>query len=302
MYPDYKKQVLLHYQEKAAAGTLSTRLIQPSPAQLREECKTVCLERYDRRDQQALRTFFGSHGDKPACLQTIKDCGTDKFRPLVNFLKKPSIDTEVKNIELLAWLIDFQPRPFDLGKDYGVDSPKVPGTVEKEIVEDLDDKVKIPLKDDPNETADKTDVLTAEVIASAKPVAKLWTRMAVIACLLVVFIGGIVYWVHNHQVPPIALTGHEKCMYWAGDHYAPVSCSQKLGDTLIIALDSEKLNGFKKITQPDTITYRNIGAVWYVKINGNIEFYTSGGFHPMDRELRLRPITAYIINKYIQKN
>ncbi len=88
-------------------------------------------------------------------------------------------------------------------------------------------------------------------------------------------------------------------MFWAGDHYQQTSCSQHFTDTLIIALDSEKLMHFRKITQPDTITEKSKGLVWYVRYNGSLEFYTSGGFHPIDPRLRLKPITEYMIRKYI---
>ncbi|HEX3935822.1 MAG TPA: hypothetical protein VHW43_14165 [Puia sp.] len=88
-------------------------------------------------------------------------------------------------------------------------------------------------------------------------------------------------------------------MFWADDHYQPVSCNQKLGDTVIIALDSEKLAHFRKITRPDTITDAAIGHVWYVRYRGAYEFYTTGGYHPLDPNLRLRPITNFIITRHI---
>jgi len=45
-----------------------------------------------------------------------------------------------------------------------------------------------------------------------------------------------------------------------------------------------------------------IGYVWYVKLNGTIEFYTAEGYHPVRRELRLLPITLYMINKHIRSS
>jgi len=88
-------------------------------------------------------------------------------------------------------------------------------------------------------------------------------------------------------------------MFWAGDHYQSISCTQHFVDTLVVALDSEKIIHFKKITRPDTITLNAVGCVWYVKYRGDIEYYTSDGFHPIDPQLRLKPITPYMIRKYI---
>ncbi|WP_315823473.1 hypothetical protein [Paraflavitalea speifideaquila] len=61
-------------------------------------------------------------------------------------------------------------------------------------------------------------------------------------------------------------------MYWAGDHYQPVPCNQKVPNTLVVALDTLLIKNFRKITQPDTITNRAIGLVWYSKINNKVEF------------------------------
>ncbi len=67
-------------------------------------------------------------------------------------------------------------------------------------------------------------------------------------------------------------TGNGGCMYWAGDHYQPVPCNQKVPNTLVVALDTLLIKNFRKITQPDTITNRAIGLVWYSKINNKVEF------------------------------
>jgi hypothetical protein len=88
-------------------------------------------------------------------------------------------------------------------------------------------------------------------------------------------------------------------MFWADDHYQPISCNQKVDNVQVIALDSVNLYHFKKITLPDTITLNAIGFVWYAKYRGTIEFYTDSGFHPIDPGLRLKRITAYMIRKYI---
>ena len=40
------------------------------------------------------------------------------FRPVVNFMLRKTKKPDEKVIELLAWLINFEPRPFNYGKKY----------------------------------------------------------------------------------------------------------------------------------------------------------------------------------------
>jgi hypothetical protein len=88
-------------------------------------------------------------------------------------------------------------------------------------------------------------------------------------------------------------------MYWAKDHFQPIPCTQKVPNTLVVALDTVKVKNFKRITRPDTITNRAKGSVWYSKIDNEIEFFTADGEHPVVIGRRLKPITDYIIDKYI---
>ncbi|MCH5718552.1 hypothetical protein [Niabella hibiscisoli] len=121
--------------------------------------------------------------------------------------------------------------------------------------------------------------------------------------LLVSATGIIIYQAKNNDgsIMPIGSSADGKqCMYWTGDHYEAVPCSRKIDDVIVIALDTVKLRRFKKITRPDTITENDIGRVWYTRINKQLEFYTAYDNHPTQPQFRLKPITGYIIDKYIQ--
>ena len=91
-------------------------------------------------------------------------------------------------------------------------------------------------------------------------------------------------------------------MYWIGNEYKRVSCSEKHGDTLIVALDTFRLQHFKKINDPDTITANAIGSVWYIKVNGKMECFTAGGDYPLDPNRKVKPITLYMIKTHIRQN
>jgi hypothetical protein len=131
----------------------------------------------------------------------------------------------------------------------------------------------------------REDMVKIETEETTKPV----TIRKTIAALIVIVLACGLYWGLTRQ-----------CMYWAGDHYQMSSCDIKLGDTGMIAFDEQKAR-LKRINRPDTISYKAIGRVWYVKIDKGIEYYTAGGFHPIEYKKKLKPITVYMIDKYITR-
>jgi len=299
----YTDAVAGDYQAKKAANTLSLRLVHPTPAKLKEECKVACRERYERKDYPILKTFFGEAADVKSCLAAIGKCEIDKFKPLLNFINGKVSDPHPTTVELLAWLIDFKDRPFDDQKKYEVSAP--PRAI-NEDVQIQDEK----WKESEEEQEDKKvmQVLKSNIEENAAITAPAKTTQKIIAsAILLAILAPVIYLSisrsSDREKPQgVVLTGHETCMYWTGDHYQQISCSQKLGDTLIVALDNMKLSHFKKITQPDTITKNAIGYVWYSKIDGNLEWYTADGNHPVYPKYRLRPITLYMIDKHIKPN
>jgi hypothetical protein len=301
MFIDYQKLVFQDYQKKKADNALSPRLIYPTPAQIKEECIAVCSDRYSKKDEACLIGFFGRREDQAAYMQAIEKHETDKFKPLVNYLRSKVGMTELKNIELLAWLINFEPRPFEYGKRYIVEQEDekvlVAGEQEENngievspefnIAEPEDEEVgmQIEEQDENNGTGIPSKIITTS---------KLNFRIlaAGILILLIISVGAGIYLF-------LRPNGPQGCMYWADDHYEAVSCNQKFRDKVVLALDTAKLYHFKRITEPDTITWKSKGSVWYVKVGEGIEFYTSDGFHPVQVEKRLRPVTDYIIYKYV---
>jgi hypothetical protein len=298
MFVDYTKLVLRSYEEKKAGNKLSPRLIHPTPAKLKEECEAVFSARYERKDQRTLNVFFGEGREGEAGLKAIRRCGTDKFKPLANFLIKKTQATEDKNIELLAWLIDFDKRPYEYGKRYDAES----GVCENAAVEKIEEAFEEPIVNPDLSREDKHSPPHA-VLSQTPPKKNHFKRHVIITAITILIAAvGIVYWVQLNKSQAgssLSFITAQACMCWAGDHYEQVSCS-KHGDTLVVALDTFKLRHLKKINLPDTITQNAIGAVWYIKVNGDIEFFTSGGYYPLDPTRKLKPVTSYIIKKYIQ--
>lgn len=308
MFEDYSAQVLAAYRDKKISGTLSPNLNHPTPAGLKTECALVLSERGLEEDETILRLFFGSKENSTAYMLAIRNCEADKFRPLCNFLRENADSTGVKNIELLAWLIDFKPRP------YTYRQPKLsriqedtlnitiagPEKKQDEIITGGDlTEIPVARQDETREIqppASQKDQLRNEkkgIYPKSLSIRK--PGNAAIAFLILAIIAGGAYFISTN-------TGPGKCMYWTGDHYQPGSCDLRVNDTQVLALDTMRVAHFKKITRPDTLTGNSVGKVYYFKLNNNFEFYTAGGTHPVYSNRRLKPLTDYILNKYIPRN
>lgn len=321
MFPDYERLVLEDYLQKRTDNKFPLSLSMPSPARLKEECERVCMERFERKDEAMIRAFFGKSGDKKECLKAIEECNINRFKSLVKYLRTGGVtNPEPENIELLAWLIDFKERPFVLGKRYiskEVDRPKItiivppdpPGGV---VMEQPDHKpvgdvnvpgvskpAQVPKSDGMGEEWAGSDKENTASVLTVLPAWRYWNAAVAGSLLLVAGIIGFVSWDNKQLSMSAALNG--SCMYWAVDHYQPIPCHQKMPNTLVVALDSLLVRNFRKIMQPDTITNRAKGWVWYSKINNKLEFFTCDGEHPVVIGRRLKPITDYIIDKYIRQ-
>jgi hypothetical protein len=269
MFADYKCLVLQDYRKKRAENILPPALVRPSPARLKKECMRVCSERFDRRVEKTLKDFFEQGSDRGSFLQAIGRFDNDRLKPLGNFLKGVTNKPDDKIIELLAWLIGFTPRPFDYSRKY-------PPCVDSE---------------EANVEGSAPEETTAPEEKPPKP--KKWKPVIRGLALILAALG--LYWLIVRN-----FSGRHACMYWVGDHYRATLCSEKHGDTLVVELDSEKMAHFRKITRPDTITENALGSIWYANFQGVYECYTSPGFHPVDTNLKLRPLTDYVLLKHIR--
>ncbi len=87
-------------------------------------------------------------------------------------------------------------------------------------------------------------------------------------------------------------------MYWDGTEYKITSCEDRNPHREIIPIDTIKLNYFKKITRPDTLTVKNaLGKVWYSKSDNVVEFFTMDGVNP-DNDKGLLIATKHMLRKH----
>ena len=286
---EYKKLVLEDFDQKILAQQLPAELISLTPGNLKSASVNICEDRFDPKDGIILDSFFGKKENAYAYRQAIQNSSVDVFRPLINLLKKRSIKPSLKNVNLLAWLIDFQPRPYH-------PSLIISNTDQDQTNINQDKQPDSSLSPTATETAEyeADPVLPAPVLK--KPLAR--RRNVIIACALLLAIALTSYLVINYQKSP-EITGSEGCMFWHSDHYQPIDCSRKFLHSQLYPIDHKLVDGFKRITLPDTLTMRSLGKVWYAKFRGRIEFYTQGGAHPVDTNKRLLPVSDHILKKYV---
>lgn len=288
MWKDYKDDIFAFYGQKKENGALTSRLRQGSPALLRDECLFMWRNKYNRKDERALMDFFELEVIDNSFEDTVINFEIDKFKQLSKCLKKPSIDTDEKNVELLAWLIEFEPRPYDI---YKKRKNSIATTIspEPKEVESPDTSA------NPKENKDTEGQAPLPFVSPVSPKQhpKSFTKKVLIAAAAAIVIATFIFIL-------IRITlAEQSCMYWNGDRYVKISCNEHMSQAQVIALDTQVLRHFKRITTPDTITLKSVGAVWYIKQNGQLQFFTAEGNHPTDPNIHLRPVTDYIIRKYI---
>ncbi|GAA5089404.1 hypothetical protein GCM10023210_14200 [Chryseobacterium ginsengisoli] len=111
MFEKYRNDVRQFYETQKALGLLSMNLTYPTIARLRNECIILFNDGCNENDLRILTSFLGKSMREQLLEPAIRYCDVEKFKALLNFLKR-DIKTGEKNVELLAWLIDFKPRQY----------------------------------------------------------------------------------------------------------------------------------------------------------------------------------------------
>jgi len=290
MFSDYKAAVINSYQQKRKEGSLSLNLQQPTPAKLKKECLSVFGIRRSRNDLEILSQFFGHRAEEVAYEAAIRTMDTDKFRPLVNLLIGKVRETEDKNIALLSWLIDFNPRPYRFGSSFTNNEKYAEGHKEPEDTVIGAEKLgTAPLKNEDLNLVKGMGTGGAPKSGNKVNYVHEYKKLGLIVFgILIISVLGISFY-----------TSKPQCMYWTGDQYEAIACDKKAPNIQPILADDFKLEHFKRITKRDTLTYNDINKVWYASVDKQIEFYTCPGEDPRLAGRQLRPMSEYIFEKYI---
>lgn len=256
---EYRELVLKDLDRKLATRFLPMELVTPTRKSLKDHSINICSQRFDAKDEGILTSVFGLRENKAAYIIAIQNSSAEDFKTLHNFLKDRSINTSFTNICLLAWMIDFEPRPYhpDLKspepKESGKRNPTTP-----------------PVSDGPKKNR---------------------TTLWLVSGFLLLTIPIMYIWVNTP-------TGNEKCMIWKDDHYEPINCNVKVIRKSVVPINHDVIDNFQKITRPDTLTTYSERKVHYIKTKKGVEFYTTYGRYPLDTTRRLWPMTNRILRKW----
>src|ERR1700743_648084 len=105
---EYKELVLAYYLELLKTGALSSELMAPKPGNIKARVLKTLGERFDPKDEKTLESFVGRKADVGAYYKVVDVSSADLYRPLVKALKERSVNTNLRNMDLLAWLIDYK--------------------------------------------------------------------------------------------------------------------------------------------------------------------------------------------------
>ena len=270
----YKKAIKQHY-EKEKNGYYSSFLLKPSRANLRNLCVERLKENATTDDLNSFKIYIGFEF-KPENKNKLKD-ETDRFRAIENFLKGSSESNDLETINLTAILVDFSPRPF----------LKFVRSINGEKDAVIEENTTAGVKDEKEEINISTE-------KKSKRKGKLIYGLLGFTALF-----SIGYTAKDLVLP------EKECMQWQNNHYELVECDSEINSlystSSIIPFD-ENTFGIQKLPVCDTTTFFKGGkaVIWYCKVTSDsLEYFNRPGFHPIS-EKSLRPVTDYIINKYVK--
>lgn len=294
---DFNKAVIEFYLQKKADNDLN-ELQSISPAKLKDLLLSKLASGELQKDIPSLEKIFNNAKKFENLTRAITNESIDKFRPIQYFIQgRTTIPTD-DTIILLSIFLDFKPRPYAVWKekDVEVDHHVLPGAEEAPEStetkstdgEDISDE-KPPITTNGFEAGTTT---TGNNKDEPAPPKRNWNlkdkkSLSILGSALVITLLMAFYsW------------PHKQCMYWDGEKYIAMYCDEADYQLQSLALNSEKLENFKRITRKDTLTKDHVNKVWYSKIDTEVEFFTCPGLHPVHPHRSLKAATLHIIEKY----
>lgn len=314
-FEDYKKEILAQY-NLAKEGRNADLLQNPTPGNLKRLCLQLLDEELNNSDEQAfLNFFFPKEGQTLQGL--IRKMNADGLRTPSDFLRTGQGLTNHYHANLIAVLVDFNPRPYVkfqktvqekseeeiLKKDISVakPSPVIENKETAPITSEIIEKENFNKAEERKESKSFTETQILPITKFEDiPAKRNWKKKIVTSLAVVFFISLTGFLVHKSTEP--------KCMIWKEDHYERIDCEQSsnlglLKFAQVFPYDEILFEKFKKLAISDTTSFFNTNGdpiVWYSKQNNECEYFTWEGVHPISRK-KLKPISRTIINNHVLK-
>lgn len=316
-FEDYKQEVILTYKKRRDEGTLPHNLRHLTTANMKKECLSVFPKRYSEKDEDTFKTLLSEERNSAEeYFKKINTVNPDIFRPLCNFLKGNTTNTQNRNIELLAWLIDYQPRPHvevDIYKLLQTESESLANKREQSAKKESEEDNTVDIVEETKEEfPEPASTLTINGLLDNRSLdndqktgngkfgfPRKFNKAVISFFAAFVIVGGSYFFYDKSN----------QCMYWNGDEYLTVACDQKIEGANILPRDTFRLKQLKRIKNISEITRGDIGKIYYSKVNGKVEFYTMGGAvnvdtssieNPTDSRKRLLPLSEHMYIEYVE--
>lgn len=281
-FKDYIEGIKAKYEEEKTKK-YSCYLAKPSPAQLKNLCDILKKKNTSRSDQEIISLFCNTEG-----------FDNDRFKPIGNFFSGKTQSPSHEILDMMALLVDFEPRPLGKFLERNNKQPEEDILRETATSNPQDEK-------EPQKTAITQRLVPLQNNSlSQTPEAKFRLNKKI------TIIGSLTFCLIIFLFAYTLLTSHKECLEWKIDRYTEVNCdTETIG---FVNLDTkipynESLLKLRKIIPTDTTTYFKNGKaiVWYCKdTDGSIDLFNTPGYHPIYNK-PLKPITLYIIKKYLQQ-
>ena len=288
-FNSYKKAIQDYY-EIVKNKDITSVLLTPSPAQLRNYCTMLVDKGLSKKDEEIFKAFFETKSDEKL-KKSIESCNTDKFKTIISFLKDKRDSEMALRIEMASIIVDFSPRPY---ADF-LTSNSIATSDNKQFVtvingdNDSETKVRFGVKD-----------VKEEIVKANNFRSRNIKKKITFGLIGLIGISSIAYTAKNLIIPDV------QCMQWQNNHYEKVDCNTQnqkgiIKSNDIIPFDSKKAELIKIKVSDTTTFFKNGKAIlWYCKSGDEIELYNKPGFDPIYKK-SLKAITPYMIQKYFSK-
>lgn len=282
-FNSYKEAIQNHY-DIVKNSDLTSVLLTPSPAQLRNYCAMLVDKGLTATDEEIFKAFFETKKDEKL-KKSIELCNTDKFKTIISFLKDKRDSEIALRIEMASIMVDFLPRPY--ANFLNSDLRSINNGEKNQIIKIEDENYAV--KENKNEHD-----FTATQVGKHERIKKNVARGFI----------GIIGTVSIGLATKTFIAQEPQCMQWQKNHYDIVDCNKNQHSLLqqndIIPFDEHQIK-LVKIQVSDTTTFFKMGKplYWYCKVNGKPEFFNTHGVHP-ETGKALKPVSSYIIEKYVK--
>lgn len=273
---EYKKAIRMKFEDEKTKE-YSSFLISPSRAKLRK----LCLERMKNNnnpdDLNSFNLFLGF--EFSLSNQNKLKAQNDKFRPIEDFFKGKSDLTEVETVNIAAILVNFNLRPFRKFSRVAINN-------QKDHEEEVQNNIGL--------QSLKSEELQPQT-ENYKPVNSTFKKRIAIASFILLSAFGVKQTIFKDK----------DCMQWQENHFERLECDceiKSLKSSNPIIAYNENDSELRKITPCDTTKFFIYGKarIWYHKVSSEeIECFDRSGNHPILTDKTLKPITPYMVNKYL---